>query len=172
MRLLAGIPHAVLWLFESQPLAKGNLERFAREHGVDPARIVFAPRLPQASHLARYRTADLALDTFPYTSHTTMSDALWCGCPGIALCGDTFASRVSTSIVTAAGIAELVVHSLADYEALACELATRPERLAAVREKAERARDASPLYDSLRFTRELEALYAGLLDRSGEERPR
>jgi predicted O-linked N-acetylglucosamine transferase (SPINDLY family) len=166
MRLLQQVPGSVLWLFESQPLAAGNLQGAARAHGVDPSRIVFAPRLPNPEHLARYRAADLALDTFPYTSHTTLSDALWCGCPGVVLCGETFAARVSASIAVAAGIPEIVAYSLADYERLVCELALQPQRLEALRARVQQAREISPLFDSAAFARDLEGLYKKLVEQS------
>jgi predicted O-linked N-acetylglucosamine transferase (SPINDLY family) len=163
MRLLDQVAGSVLWLFESQPLAAGNLQAAARAHHVDPARIVFAPRLPNAEHLARYRVADLALDTFPYTSHTTLSDALWCGCPGVVLCGDTFAARVSASIATAAGLPQMITHSLADYERRARELALQPQRLDELRARVLEARVSSPLFDAVRFARDLEKLYLDLV---------
>ena len=164
MRLLRSVPDSVLWLVDSHGLAKRNLIENACAHGVDRERLVFAPRLPYARHLARYRIANLALDTFPYTSHTTLSDALWCGCPAVGLCGETFASRVSGSILTAAGLPELVTYTLADYEQLAHRLAAEPSSLGEVRARAAQARDGSPLFDSVTFTRDLESLYIGLVD--------
>lgn len=159
MRLLTAVPGSVLWLFESNPLAKAHLSRFAGQHGVDPERLVFASRLPNSEHLARYCVADLALDTFPYTSHTTMSDALWSGCVSVALCGETFAARVSTSVLTAAGLPDLVTHSLDRYENLALKLASDPDLMHRLRERIVNARDHAPLFDSRCFTRDLEALY-------------
>lgn len=162
MRLLLGVPESVLWLLDSNPWARRNLIETARASGVPAERLVFAQRLPYAGHLARYCVADLALDTFPYTSHTTASDALWCGCPVVGLCGETFASRVSGSILTAAGLPDLVTRTLADYEKLACRLATETPLLNEVRARVARARDGSPLFDSTAFTRDLERIYAGL----------
>jgi len=167
MRLLRAVPHGVLWLVESNARAKDNLAAAAQAAGVSATRLVFAPRLPYAGHLARYRVADLALDTFPYTSHTTASDALWCGCPLVGLCGDTFASRVSGSILTAAGLSDLVTRSLADYERLAGQLAVRPALLAAIRSRAAQSKDASPLFDTPAFTRDLEAIFARLITDPG-----
>ncbi len=163
MRLLANVPGSVLWLLESNGLAAANLRRSAQRLGVDGKRLVFAPRLPNAEHLARYCVADLALDTFPYTSHTTMSDALWCGCPAIALRGTTFAARVSSSILTAAGLPDLVMANLDDYEACALRLAQDEVSREAVCERVVAARERSPLFDSKRFARDLEALYESLL---------
>ena len=165
MRLLTEIPGSVLWLLESNSLAAGHLRRAASDRGIDPSRLMFAPRMANASHLARYGVADLALDTFPYTSHTTMSDALWCGCPAIALCGDTFAARVSSSIVTAAGMPDLVAYNLDAYEALALRLARDTDYRHEVRARVSAARVSSPLFDSERFVRDLEKLYEALRSR-------
>jgi protein O-GlcNAc transferase len=162
MRLLRAVPGSVLWLLESNPRARHNLAAAAQAGGVAGERLVFAPRLPYANHLARYRVADLALDTYPYTSHTTASDALWCGCPVVGLCGETFASRVSASILTAAGLSDLVSRSLLDYERLAGQLGTRPALLAAIRGRVARAKEEAPLFDSTAFTRDLEIRYARL----------
>jgi predicted O-linked N-acetylglucosamine transferase (SPINDLY family) len=162
MRLLRNVPHSVLWLVDSFRLAKRNLIEAAQAHGVAGERLIFAPRMPYARHLARYGAADLALDTFPYTSHTTLSDALWCGCPSIGLCGDTFAARVSGSILTAAGMSDMVTYNLADYEQLASRLAAQPALLAEARDRLARAREASPLFDSTTFTRDLERIYESL----------
>ena len=162
MRLLRNVPGSVLWLVESNRWAKRNLIETAQTHGVAAERLVFAPRLPYAEHLARYRVADLALDTFPYTSHTILSDALWCGCPTVGLCGETFASRVSGTLLTAAGMPDLVTYTLSDYEQFAFRLATEPSLLRELRARVAQARDGSPLFDSTAFTRDLERLYFGL----------
>jgi predicted O-linked N-acetylglucosamine transferase (SPINDLY family) len=152
----------VLWLLESNPQAGRNLAAAAQASGIDTGRLVFAPRLPNAEHLARYRAADLALDTFPYTSHTTLSDAVWSGCPVVGLCGETFASRVSGSLLTSAGLADLITYDLAAYERLAGRFATEAAFGESVRRRVAQARDASALFDSIGFTRALEALYSNL----------
>jgi predicted O-linked N-acetylglucosamine transferase (SPINDLY family) len=121
--------------------------------------VIIAPRLPMQEHLARYAVADLALDTFPYTSHTTGSDALWLGCPLVALCGETFAARVSASLLINCGLPDLVTFSLDDYETLALRLATDKELMQDVRQRLAAARDSAPLFDSQRFVRDLEQLY-------------
>lgn len=161
MRLLQRVPGSVLWLVDSA--ATPNLRQTVRAHGVAAERVVFAPRCPYAEHLARYRVADLALDTFPYTSHTTASDALWCDCPTVGLVGDTFAARVSGSILAAAGLNELICNTLYEYEALALDLATNRDALQALRAKIAQARDHAPLFDSGRFARDLERLYDDMI---------
>jgi predicted O-linked N-acetylglucosamine transferase (SPINDLY family) len=120
---------------------------------------VFAPVVPLAQHLSRYAVADLVLDTFPYTSHTTGSDALWAGCPMVTITGETFASRVASSLLINAELTELIAQSPAEYEALALSLANDPLRLEALRRNLRERRDTLPLFDAPRFTRGLESAY-------------
>jgi predicted O-linked N-acetylglucosamine transferase (SPINDLY family) len=159
MRLLEAVPGSILWLLESNPWAGENLRREARIRGVDPDRLVFAPPLPMDRHLGRLAAADLFLDTTPYNAHTTASDALWAGLPVLTAPGDTFASRVAGSLLTAVGLPELIAGSMESYEALALQFARERERLAALRGKLARNRDAAPLFDTPRFARNLESAY-------------
>jgi protein O-GlcNAc transferase len=160
MRLLREVPGSVLWLLESNPLARRNLTEAAVAAGIDPARLVFAPILPHADHLARHRHADLFVDTLPCNAHTTASDALWAGLPVLTCAGQTFAGRVAGGIVRAAGLPELVTTTLQDYEALALALAREPQRLAAIRDGLRGNRAALPLFDMAKRARDLEAIYA------------
>jgi predicted O-linked N-acetylglucosamine transferase (SPINDLY family) len=161
MNILRPIPRGVLWLLECNRWARDNLLRQAQARGIDPARIVFAPRVPIGQHLARQRLADLFLDTLPYNAHTTASDALWAGLPLVTCRGDSFASRVAASLLQAADLPELVTQSLQEYEARAVQLATQPEALRAVRVKLEGVR-ASRLFDTPRFARHLEQAYRAM----------
>ena len=171
MRILQHRDTAVLWLLEDNPIATQNLRAAAIAHDVAPERLVIAPRLPLPRHLARYRVADLALDTFPYTSHTTASDALWCGCPLVALCGETFPARVSASILTACGLPDLITDSIAAYEQKIRELAASPEALRHIRTRIIAAHDSAPLFDALAFTRSLEALFLDMYAGTAGDRP-
>ena len=159
MSLLRTVPGSVLWLLEDNRWATESLRRTAQDHGVQPNRIVFASRLPSAQHLARYRAADIALDTFPYGSHTTGNDALWSGCPLVTLRGSTFVSRVAASLLMNCGLPELVTDTLEGYEAAASKLATDLTYRNDIRARLARARDQAPLFDSQRFVRDLEQLY-------------
>jgi protein O-GlcNAc transferase len=159
MRILQAVPDSVLWLVDDNRWATANLRTAAAAAGIAAERLLFAPRLPLAQHLARYKVADLALDTFPYTSHTTASDALWCGCPLVALRGETFAARVSGSILSAAQLPALIAQSLPDYEAKVLKLATHRELLQDIARRVNLARDSAPLFDTPAFTRHLETLY-------------
>ena len=169
MRLLQQVPGSVLWLLESNALVPRNLRTAAAAAGVDPGRLVFAPILPHGQHLARHRLADLFLDTLPCNAHTTASDALWAGLPVLTCAGETFAGRVAGSIVGAAGLSELVTTSPRDYEALALALAHEPARLADIRSRLGAGRENLPLFDMAKRTRDLEALYARMVEiwRSG-----
>jgi len=160
MHLLRATPGSVLWLLESNSWVADNLRCEAASHSVSPERLVFAPKLPLVEHLARHRQADLFLDAFPCGAHTTASDALWVGLPVLCLAGETFASRVSGSIVRTIGLPELVTTSLADYTAMALHLARCPEALAGLRERLERNRKTSPLFDAHLYTRHLDAAFA------------
>src|SRR5216684_2439805 len=159
MRLLGALPGSVLWLLADNPWAEANLRREAGARGIDPGRLVFAPRQKPPQHLARQRLADLFLDTLPVNAHTTASDALWAGLPLVTCSGRSFVARVAGSLLHAVGLDELVTRSLADYERLALALACDPARLAAIRGKLEAARLAAPLFDSERTGRALEAAY-------------
>lgn len=156
MRLLQRVPGSVLWLFQGHPATVANLQREARERGIDPARLVFAPHLEQAEHLARHVHADLFLDTLPCNAHTTASDALWAGVPIVTCMGGAFAARVCASVLRAVGLPELVTDSLHGYEEVALALATQPARLAEVRTRLSAQRLTAPLFDTERFTRDLE----------------
>lgn len=159
MRLLREIDGSVLWLLEENSVAVRNLRDEAARRGVEPDRLVFAPRLPLADHLARCRQADLFLDTLPYNAHTTASDALWAGVPVLTCLGPTFAGRVAASLLKAVGLPELVTTSLEDYEALARKIAEEPALCASLRQKLARNREVCPLFDTRRFTRDIESAF-------------
>jgi predicted O-linked N-acetylglucosamine transferase (SPINDLY family) len=157
MRLLQQVERSVLWLLEDNPAASRNLLREANARGVAAERLVFAPRVKPAEHLARHRAADLFLDTLPYGAHTTASDALWSGLPVLSCFGSTFAGRVGASLLKAAGLPELVADSLAAYEGLALKLACDRAALDDARKKLALNRDTCALFDTARFTRHFEA---------------
>jgi predicted O-linked N-acetylglucosamine transferase (SPINDLY family) len=163
MRLLARVEGSVLWLLQDNEWAAGNLRREAAARGVDPARLVFAERAPNAEHLARQRCGDLFLDTFKVNAHTTASDALWAGLPIVTKLGKSFVARVAGSLLHAIGLPELVTETDEAYEDLALELATNPAKLAAVREKLAANRLTTPLFDTERYTRDFEDLLEDMI---------
>jgi predicted O-linked N-acetylglucosamine transferase (SPINDLY family) len=158
-RILQRAAGSVLWLYAGSAEAEARLASAARARGIDPRRLIFAEWLPTDLHLARCAAADLFLDTDPYNAGTTASDALWAGLPLLTLQGASFAGRMAASVLTAAGLPGLIAATRRDYEDTAVGLAAAPVRLAALKaDVAGRVRDTR-LYDSLRFTRTLEAAF-------------
>ena len=165
IRILKRVEGSVLWLMEDNPTAAANLRKAAQEGGLDPARVVFAGRMPAAEHLARHTLADLFLDTLPYNAHTTASDALWMGLPVLTCLGESFAGRVAGSLLRAVGLPELVTNTREDYESLAVKFATDRLALAAIKDKLLRSRLSAPLFDTQMFAVHIEAAYSAILDR-------
>jgi len=163
MEILKRSPGSVAWLSVRDAVAQTNLRREATARGVDGARLIFAKHVKsKADHLARLGLADLFLDTHYYNAHATTADALWAGSPILTCPGQTFASRVAASVVTAAGLPELVVPNLDAYKAEAIRLASDGAALRSIREKLQSARTTAPLFDTPRFVRELENAYERL----------
>jgi protein O-GlcNAc transferase len=165
MRLLRGVDGSVLWLLAGNPCAPDNLRREAEQRGVSAGRLIFAARTNPEDHLARHQLADIFLDTHHCNAHTTASDALWAELPVLTCAGATFASRVAGSLLHAVGLAELVTHTLLDYEALALKLARDPSALAGLKQKLARNRGSSSLFDTVRTARHLEAAYTEMAER-------
>jgi protein O-GlcNAc transferase len=159
MRLLRRVDGSVLWLLGDNSSAIRNLRNQAAERGIDPGRLIFATRVKLDVHLARHRLADLFVDTLPYNAHTTASDALWAGLPVVTCLGKCFAGRVAGSLLAAIGLPELVVPNLDDYEALALNLALKPDRLHEVRKKIMQNRLSYPLFDAERYRQHIESAY-------------
>ena len=165
MRILAQVEGSVLWLLEDTPAASRHLAAQAVQRGVAAERLVFARRVPVAEHLARHRLADLFLDTLPYNAHTTASDALWAGLPVVTCMGESFASRVAASLLSAVGLPELIASNRDAFERLAVELATEPDRLRSIRERLARNRLNTPLFDTALSTRHIEAAFVAMMER-------
>ncbi len=164
MRILKRTENSVLWLQHADGLVAANLRKEASRRGIDGSRLIFADRMASVhEHLARMRAADLFLDTFPYNAHATALDALWAGVPLLTLPGESFASRVASSLLGTAGLHQLIARSPSQYEEKALELAADPSLLGQLRSKLS-SRDA-PLFDTERYTRNLEALYKAIYER-------
>ncbi len=167
MRLMEGVPESVLWLLETSMAAMANLRREAEARlKRGSKRLIFAPSVTNAEHLARFGVADLFLDTLPYNAHTLTSDALWGGCPVLTSTGETFASRVAGSILHAAGLPELVTSTLAEYEATALRLAGDGAQLQTLRARIQKSRGEAPLFDTPRFTRAIENAFEWMMERA------
>lgn len=167
MRILKAVDKSVLWLFEDNASASHNLKREAQLRGVEPDRLIFAKSLPQPDHLARYSLADLFLDTFPYNAHTTASDALWAGLPILTLNGQSFASRVASSLLNAIGLQKLITTSQIEYENLAIDLAHNPHKILALKKTLAENRCTTPLFDSMLFTKNIESAYQIIFNKYG-----
>jgi predicted O-linked N-acetylglucosamine transferase (SPINDLY family) len=165
MRILRRVESSVLWLLGENDTVIVNLRREAQKRGADPGRLVFAKRVGVQDYLARYRLADLFLDTLPFNAGTTGSDALWAGVPLVTCAGEAFASRMAGSLLRAVGLSELITDSWPDYEAMAFRLATEDKLLADVKAKLARNRVTCPLFNTDRFRRHIEAAYFAMWER-------
>ncbi len=159
MRLLKKIDGSVLWLIKNSKEGADNLKKEAHKRGVDPNRIIFAEKISQPDHLARHKLADLFIDTFPYTAHTTCSDSLWSGLPVITRIGKSFASRVGASVLSAIGLEELITKTEKEYEDLITQFATKPEFLNKIKKKLEKNKNKEPLFNTKLFTSHIEKAY-------------
>ena len=165
MRIIKQVEGSVLWLLEDNASAANNLKEEAVARGVGSERLVFAERIQLSEHLARHKLADLFLDTLPVNAHTTASDALWAGLPVLTQIGETFAGRVAASLLKAIGLPELITTTSKSYERMSIDIATHPEKLAAIKHKLAENRLSTPLFDTQLFTKHIEAAYITMYDR-------
>jgi predicted O-linked N-acetylglucosamine transferase (SPINDLY family) len=170
-RLLKRLPDSVLWLLGQNERVVEVLRHEAQARGVDPSRLVFAPRLPLADHLSRFALADIFLDTWPCNGHTTASDALWAGVPVVTHIGQTFVSRVAASLLTQVGLPELVCEGDAAYEAMVLTLAADAPRRLALRQHLHAARASAPLFDSRQYAQEFGDLLWRMAERHAQGLP-
>jgi predicted O-linked N-acetylglucosamine transferase (SPINDLY family) len=165
MRLLNQVDDSVLWLLESHPAVSRNLREAAKCRNIAPERLVFSLRTKYSDYLARYRVADLFLDTLPFNAGATASDALWAGLPLLTCSGQTYTARMAGSLLKAIGLPELITTTLEAYEQMANDLATHPEKLLAIKQKLAENRLTTPLFDTKLFTKHIEAAYAAMYER-------
>lgn len=165
MRILARVEGSVLLLYAENDQMPDNLHREAVQAGIAPQRLVFTGLLPPADYLARYRCADLFLDTLPYNAGTTASDALRMGLPLLTCTGDALASRMAASLLTAMDVPDLITSTEAGYEDLAVELATNAARLQLIKTRLQRNRPTAALFDTVGFARHLEAAFSKAFER-------
>ena len=152
-----------MWLVTRGEITQRNLRAAAQARGVDPDRLVFASRVPRVEdHLARYRQADLFLDTNPYNAHTTAADALMAGLPVVTYMGSAFPSRVAGSLLYAAGLPELVANSLMQYESIALLLSTDTARLKEIKLRLRDHTRSQALFNTTAFCRNWEDLLTKL----------
>ncbi|MCP3688381.1 MAG: TIGR03032 family protein, partial [Gammaproteobacteria bacterium] len=171
MRILRAVPDGVLWLLKSQPQVVQNLRCEAQHRGVVPDRLVFGDKVSKPEHLARFQLANLFLDTSVYGAHSTSTDSLWAGVPVITCPGQRFTERVAASLLTAAGLEELIVNNLSEYEQLAIKLATNPRFYKKIYNDWSRRRTKSILFDTASRVRELELAYDTIWQRHSNGLP-
>jgi predicted O-linked N-acetylglucosamine transferase (SPINDLY family) len=164
-RILKKAKDSILLIYVDNEVAKKNLRKEISNRGINSSRLFFGERLPESEYLARYRVADLFLDTHPYNAGTTASDALWMGLPVLTLCGNSFPSRMASSLLNALKIPELITLNQNDYESLAIELAIEPKKLKLIKDKLDNNISTAPLFDSQKFIKSLESVYCKMYDR-------
>lgn len=165
MRILSKVPNSVLWLLKEDKAVQENLRQEAKLSGIDPKRLIFTDKVSFEEHLKRLKLADIALDTSPYSGGATTTDALWAGVPAVTLQGKTFLSRMTSSMLTAIGLPELITHSLKEYENLAVSLAKNPKELKRIKNKLKVNKLSKPLFNARKFTKELEKAYRQILNK-------
>lgn len=171
VRIMQQVPNSVLWLADGHADYLKNIRAQWQNAGLDLARLIIAPRVSVEQHVPRYQMADLFLDVFPYTSGTTASDALWAGCPLLALVGNTMVARMSGSLVQAAKLPELITYSLDEYVQKAVYYATHPLELALLRQRLIANRLQLPLFDTPNFVQNLEGAYTQMAQLSWNGAP-
>ncbi len=163
--VLREVPRAVLWLKQTNQQLHANLLREAQARGVAPERVLFAPTVSYDGHFSRLALADLFVDTWPYNAHTTASDALWAGVPVLTLHDQSYASRVATSIVRAAGLGDLAFGRVDEYLLALRALAQSPELIQPYRQHLQQHRLALPLFDCDSHAAALQALFTRMVER-------
>ena len=164
VEILKNVPQSVLWLLADNPRSVRNLQLEAEARDLSPARLVFANRVPLGNHLARHSLADFFLDTWPCNAHTTASDALWAGLPVLTLRGEGFAARVGASLLRAVNLPELIMETREQYVDKAIELGRNPSSTSALKERLRVGRMTTSLFDSVSYTRKLEAAYLDIIE--------
>ena len=171
MRVLKRVPNSVMWFYYNFPEGPENLKREAQALGVDASRLIFSPYIKMADHIERNVLADLFLDSLPYNAHTTASDALWANVPVLTLQGKSFAGRVAASLLHAVEMPELITYTEQEFEDRAVDIATHPEKLAALKLKLSKNRLTTPLFDTKLYTKHFEAALIEAYERYQSDLP-
>ena len=163
--ILTQIPKSVLWLLSDNENSKKNLKREFEKKNIDPKRIIFCEKAPISEHLSRIKHADLFLDTFPYNAHTTCSDSIWAGLPLLTLEGESFQSRVASSLLKTSSLNELIVKSESEYVEKAVHIARNKAYLNELKKKLIIGREKNSLFDNVSFTKNVEKAYIKVLEK-------
>jgi predicted O-linked N-acetylglucosamine transferase (SPINDLY family) len=171
MKILSMVEGSILWLSDGNETSINNLKKEAKKHGINSDRLFFAPRLElREDHLNRIKLADLFLDTHPYNAHATTSDAIQVGLPVLTCVGKSFASRVAASLINSVDLPELLTKTHEQYEKIAIDLATKPSKLKAIKEKLEINLTTSPLYDTPLYVKQIETAFMTMYERYQEDK--
>ena len=166
MNILKKVEKSILWIYANNEIAQQNLKQEAKKRGIDHNRIIFAEKVSISDHLKRMKLADIFLDTFPYNAHTSASDSIRMGLPVITLQGNSFASRVASSILSSINMPELITTKIDDYENLAIKLGNDKSYLNDIKNKIKTNIKKNPLFNSMKFTKDLESIYKKLLNKN------
>lgn len=165
MKILKKVKNSVLWISNSNEISMQNLKNELKKNDIDTKRLIFAHHIPSyEEHLKRISLADLFLDTFPYNAHTTASDAIRMGVPVLTLTGKSFASRVAMTLLKNLNLPELITYNIHDYIDLAIEIGLNNDKFKTIKNKLEKSKANSNIFNSLRYTQNLENLYLELLN--------
>lgn len=159
MKILKNNKNSILWLLSNNEVVINNLKSEAERRGVNKERLIFCKKIANEDHLARYKLADLFLDTFPYNAHTTANEALYCDVPVLTLIGNSFASRVGASILTALNMEELIAHSKTEYLDIASNICQDSNKFKSIKEKLLNNKQNSTLFDTKLYVKNLELAY-------------
>lgn len=157
--ILKEVKDSVLWLLGDMPEIQENLKAEIEKRGVNGNRIIFAERVSNAEYIARFKLANLFLDTFPFNAGTTANDALWAGLPILTYSGEAYASRMAGSLLTALDVKELIAKSENEYVSMAIEFAKNTEKLNCLHEKIRKNKYNSKLFNTLNTTKKIEEAY-------------
>lgn len=171
MKILKNTEKSILWILSENEDCRKNLTREVIKQNLDPKRLIFAERIPIEKHLERLQFADLFLDTYPYNAHTTAIDALWVNVPILTLAGETFASRVASSLLNSINLPELITTTIQDYELLAIELCKNSEKINQIRQQLLKNITTTPLFNMELYTKNLEKGYLEIYERYHNKLP-
>ena len=163
--ILKQVPNSVLWLISESDKVKNNLKKEFEKKNVDPKRIIFSNKVPISEHLARIKYADLFLDTFPYNAHTSCSDSIWAGLPLVTIQGESFQSRVASSLLKTSDLKDLIAKNEKEYVDIAVNIAKNKNHLNHLKNKLINSRDANPLFDNKSFINNIEKAYSIVLEK-------
>jgi len=163
--ILNQVPKSILWMISDNEVTKKNLNIEFEKKNIDTKKIIFSDKLPISEHLARIKYADLFLDTFPYNAHTSCSDSIWAGLPLLTIEGNSFQSRVASSLLRTSGLEELVTKNEKEYIEKAVYIAKNKDYLDNLKNKLINSRNTNPLFDNQTFIKDIEKAYSIVLEK-------